>query len=86
MAAAINHLINPNVVSMKQNGMLLAYHIDGHKIIHCFDPPHILKTLRNNLMVKTLKHFVVDPFDPDIEINKYETKLCRSYCRLGRRS
>lgn len=75
MAAAVNRLINPNVDSMKQTGMLLSYDVDGNTIIHCFDPPHILKTLRNNLLTKNLKHFVTDLYDPDIEVNEYEGNI-----------
>lgn len=68
MAAAVNRLINPHLDKMKQNGMLLSYYVDGNKIIHCFDPPHVLKTLRNNLLTKDLRHSVTNCYDPDCEL------------------
>lgn len=37
-------------------GDLLSYEIEGTTIIQCFDPPHLIKVIRNNLMTKTLKH------------------------------
>lgn len=73
MAAAVNRLINPLLDSIKQTGQLLSYEIDGNKIIHCFDPPHILKTLRNNLQTKNLKHFVDCAYDPDRKLDSYRT-------------
>ena len=30
--------------------------IDGHEIVHLFDPPHLLKCLRNNLLKKDLNY------------------------------
>lgn len=57
---------------MKQSGMLLCYFVDGNKIIHCFDPPHVLKTLRNNLLVKNLRHFITDYYEPDCVLHEYE--------------
>lgn len=32
--------------------------MQGNSIIHCFDPPHILKVVRNNLHTKDLTHSV----------------------------
>lgn len=37
---------------------IIEYTIRGSKIIHVYDPPHLLKSLRNNLLVKNLKHIV----------------------------
>lgn len=68
MAAAVNRLINPHLDSIKQTGMLLCYYIDGSKIIHCFDPPHVLKTLRNNLLTKNLRHSVTGLYEPGCEL------------------
>jgi hypothetical protein len=45
--------MGPNFSS---NGELLSYKIQGAVIVHCFDPPHLIKGIRNNLMTKTLKH------------------------------
>lgn len=72
MAAAVNRLINPLLDSIKQSGQLLTYEIDGNKIIHCFDPPHILKTIRNNLQTKNLQHFIDSAYDPDRKLDDYE--------------
>lgn len=51
---AIHQLMNPIV--NKSSGGLLSYELYGKTIIHCFDPPHLIKGIRNNLMTKTLKH------------------------------
>lgn len=56
--AAVNKLINPSCRRGNTTGTLLEYTINGSKIIHCFDPPHLIKSLRNNLLVKDLKHCV----------------------------
>lgn len=37
---------------------LLSYKIKDQVIIHVFDPPHIIKGIRNNLLTKNLRHFV----------------------------
>lgn len=39
-------------------GELLEYTINGCKIWHYFDPPHLIKSVRNNLLVKNLIHTV----------------------------
>lgn len=52
---AIRHLMGPNFVNSSA-GELLSYEIQGTVIVHCFDPPHLIKGIRNNLMTKTLKH------------------------------
>lgn len=45
--------MSPN---FSNTGELLSYEIQGTVIVHCFDPPHLIKGIRNNLMTKTLKH------------------------------
>lgn len=70
MAAGVNRLINPNAERIPQTGELLRYDVDGSKIIHCFDPPHVLKSLRNNLLTKKLKHSVTSYYEPDDEIHE----------------
>ncbi len=47
--------MGPNY-SNTSTGELLSYEIQGTVIVHCFDPPHLIKGIRNNLMTKTLKH------------------------------
>lgn len=37
--------------------------MQGNKIIHCFDPSHILKVIRNNLYSKNLQHFASHVWD-----------------------
>lgn len=56
---AIHQLMHPNSPG-KSNGELLSYEIEGHTIIHCFDPPHLIKGIRNNLMTKILKHRITN--------------------------
>lgn len=59
-AGAVNLLAYPNLRKVIQIGQLFKYSVQGNTIIHCFDPPHILKSIRNNLYSKDLKHFVAD--------------------------
>lgn len=44
-------------------GCLLKYKIGDKTIVHCYDPPHIVKVVRNNLEVKNLKHFIDGRWD-----------------------
>lgn len=53
--SAIHQLMDPNRGKVSAGG-LLSYKIHGVTIIHCFDPPHLIKGIRNNLMTKTLRH------------------------------
>lgn len=39
-------------------GNLLEYNVNGATITHIFDPPHLIKSVRNNLLVKNLSHTV----------------------------
>lgn len=39
-------------------GQLLAYKVNGQRVIHCFDPSHLIKTVRNNFQTKNVAHFI----------------------------
>lgn len=52
---AIHQLMDSNWLKGSTGG-LISYKINGSSIIHCFDPPHLIKGIRNNLMTKTLRH------------------------------
>lgn len=52
---AIHQLMDEDCIK-KSDGGLLSYEICGNIIIHCYDPPHLIKGIRNNLMTKNLKH------------------------------
>lgn len=39
-------------------GGLLQYKVCGKTIIHCYDGPHLVKVVRNNLQVKNLQHYI----------------------------
>lgn len=56
--SAIHSLIDPSVSRKTPDGKLMKYEIRNYSIIHCYDAPHLIKVLRNNLMTKLLKHFV----------------------------
>lgn len=56
--AAVNKLIYPNRRRANTTGELLEYSLNGVKIWHYFDPPHLIKSARNNLLVKNLHHNV----------------------------
>lgn len=51
----VNSLVNPGNPS-KNDGQLLVYSVNGRRIIHCYDPSHLIKTIRNNLETKDLVH------------------------------
>ncbi|KAG4078573.1 hypothetical protein HA402_002687 [Bradysia odoriphaga] len=57
--SAINKLINRNCFRRSSEGQLLEYTINGSKIWHYFDPPHLIKSVRNNLLVKSMIHTVL---------------------------
>ncbi|KAI4458086.1 transposase protein [Holotrichia oblita] len=46
--SAINSLASPTDPNRK------IFFVDGHKIIHLYDPPHLLKGIRNNLLKSNL--------------------------------
>lgn len=39
-------------------GQLLLYKLRNTDVIHCWDPPHLIKGTRNNLLTKHLTHYV----------------------------
>lgn len=52
---------------------VIEYKIRDCNIIHFYDPPHLIKSLRNNLLVKDLKHVVaIENFENQKEIIKYD--------------
>lgn len=54
---------------------VIEYTIRDSKIIHLFDPPHLLKSLRNNMLLKDLKHFVsIKAFEDQKARVKYDTE------------
>lgn len=70
MSAAVNNLVYSNLKRVKQTGKKLPYEVDGNTIIHCFDPPHILKTVRNNLYTKNLKHYISHVWVPNTKLKE----------------
>lgn len=43
---------------MKQDGQIYKYVVRDSEIIHCFDLPHLIKVIRNNLLTKDLTHSI----------------------------
>ncbi|KAJ6639269.1 hypothetical protein Bhyg_12012 [Pseudolycoriella hygida] len=56
--AAVRALIEPNWTRLPKNCDLLEYRIRDTAIIHFFDPPHLIKTIRNNMLTKDMYHYV----------------------------
>lgn len=54
----MNTLVNPARPSTKQLGGLLKYKVNGHQLIHGYDPSHLVKVTRNNFEKKNLAHFI----------------------------
>lgn len=54
-----------------RDGELLAYKIRGKTIYHCWDYPHLIKGVRNNMVTKDLTHFILKRWDID-DTNHYE--------------
>jgi hypothetical protein len=52
--SAINQLVGNSGDGSRYSGYLKDYTVNGQKIIHFYDPPHLLKGIRNNLLVKNL--------------------------------
>lgn len=54
---------------------VIEYTIRDSKIIHIYDPPHLIKSLRNNLLTKNLTHIVaIENFEKREERIKYDKK------------
>lgn len=45
-------------MSTKQSGGLIQYKVNDHKLIHCYDPSHLIKVTRNNFETKNIAHFI----------------------------
>lgn len=65
---AIAHLMGSEKC---KDGELLAYKIRGKTIYHCWDYPHLIKGIRNNMLTKDLTHFILKRWDID-DTNHYE--------------
>lgn len=64
-ASAVNELCYPNAKSpTKQTGALLQYKVSGHVITHVYDPPHLIKVVRNNFETKNIAHFAANRWQP----------------------
>lgn len=59
-APTINALVasNAETKTRPNSGELLTYKLGDTYVIHCYDPPHLLKGTRNNLLTKNLTHYV----------------------------
>lgn len=53
--AAINFLKNESQTSSGTNNEHISYLINGNEVIHVYDPPHLLKGIRNNLLTKDVE-------------------------------
>lgn len=77
--SALNHLIDPTYDAKKpkkQDGKIYKYTIRNVEIIHCFDLPHLIKVIRNNLQTKDIIHHILKRwsiFDNDncIDVKSY---------------
>lgn len=43
---------------IRSRGSLLMFKVQGETIVHCYDLPHLMKVMRNNLQTKNLIHFI----------------------------
>lgn len=68
----MNLLINP-VNPPKNDGRLLVYYVNGRRMIHCYDPSHVIKVLRNNLETKDLVHNITGRCKKDALNNQVST-------------
>ncbi|KAG4078421.1 hypothetical protein HA402_013132 [Bradysia odoriphaga] len=59
-SSAIRQLVNSSLPKQMPSTGLLSYTIGNTSIIHCYDPPHLIKVIRNNLMTKDLEHSIVE--------------------------
>lgn len=69
--AAVNKLCFETTGVKPKVGDILQYVFNGHEIIHCYDPPHLIKALRNNLLTKNIKHFINHERNPNHEKASY---------------
>lgn len=66
-ANTVNELVSPNASLTQQTGKLLRYKVNGHTIIHTYDPSHLIKVVRNNFEVKNVAHFITERWRPGFE-------------------
>jgi len=67
--AAINKLraeTNAKYLHLGQENRLFGFEINNQEIIPLFDPPHLLKCLRNNLLTKNLMFTCKDKIQPNL--------------------
>lgn len=57
-ANTVNLLIN-SVNPPKTDGRLLVYYVNGRRMIHSYDPSHLIKVVRNNWQLKDLIHNII---------------------------
>lgn len=38
----------------------MTYTVNNTQIVHCYDPPHLIKGIRNNLLTKDLEHVITE--------------------------
>lgn len=68
---AVHQLTYPsNKKVQTSTGGLLSYKIGDSNIIHCYDPPHLLKGIRNNLITKNLQHHITKRWNINMSLNK----------------
>lgn len=80
--SAINQLIDPTKKRSKSaTGHLLSYKIGDRDIIHCYDPPHLLKGIRNNLITKKLIHHITKRWNLDSSTHKIRCKASWEHLR-----
>lgn len=72
-AKGINYLVDPNLKPKDLDGELLIYKINGSNVVHCFDPPHLIKGIRNNLLTKDLEHTISSRWTSSTDINDCNT-------------
>lgn len=53
--AAINYLTKYNRVEENQNTRLKLYQVNDQILVHIYDPPHLLKGIRNNFLKHKLR-------------------------------
>ncbi|XP_037049980.1 uncharacterized protein LOC119084205 isoform X2 [Bradysia coprophila] len=63
-ANTVNELVYPRANQTQQTGQLLQYKVNGHRIIHTYDPSHLIKVIRNNFEVKNVAHFISERWQP----------------------
>lgn len=68
-ALGVNLLVDPTSQRVIPDGKLIQYKINDNTISHGWDPPHLIKTMRNNLQKKDLVHYVDKPWSDSYTAN-----------------